>query len=1029
MRINFQMGGIKTKRKSLKREREVADENAVSETPPKRFRPTSEDHVSLVKLYEDLAAESDEIRLEAAKKLILRFSPENNPSPKAIKQALDRLIRGLCSHRKAARFGFCVTLTELLRQLFGPSKITVPDLDLDVSAVIELVNVKTKVDGNVPGQERRDHLIGKLFGFKAIMQSSTLIEPELLLENWNQVLDHIYELARDVPWLREECGLVLCEAIKSLKSLPSLRPCAQEVAERLSLFKLVNTPEGVAIWLTVRANYDDAVPDHIWHRKDPLSKKERSRLAKILREDFNTSKESADEVVKSAAANPNPIFAWDLVLTEILRRDERRRSEHSDDSKSEFSQVWRDLVDENLFSSTASHERKSWGFKLFIKMITTAPIWALSALFSPNLMRTMINQVQIEDRLLHATALAALKSVQLRAQRDPGSAIPIITGMTSEQRTFEFDKHAIRKTLEQTVLAADDQTLRQIVRHFRALVLRPKSQDQASANIRRQSIADILLNIVKSYPRYATFSSVSSKEESWLRDTLELFVEISYFTPSKNAKTNQVPLPPIDDANRDLFRERLSSCLTRLLRVEAGDRASFALLIANMVRSKAWPAKTLEPTFKADKSIINIVERSFEALDSLASKGSIDGKRSAADSLVLLYSLALLQVFNGDGDAVLMLDDLDSSRKSLLSKDKKSSGTQAQNTFVELILTFLGNPRNLFRRIAEEAFTIFTADITPEGLQSLTSILDTAENLEGQRELFEQGSNELADEVSSEESLEVSDVDLVSNETDEGIDDGNGSSKEGSESGSNKDDESPIEDGSGGEDEEELARFNELLAQTLQTSQARLDGAAADDSSNEEDMDDEQMMALDPHLTKIFQQRRKTSKEAREEAKQMVVRFKSRILDLLSIYLDKEYSNPLSLEVIIPMLRRIRANANRQLTEKSNKILITYFDTRKKHKGPLPKPENQDAAWKILNEIHEEAKMGGKSTLHATACSSASLHLVKILVGLDRSNYSRAVDVYSESQKQWFMNRDSGILPILFTKFHSWSTETRNQRK
>lgn len=108
--------------------------------------------------------------------------------------------------------------------------------------------------------------------------------------------------------------------------------------QRLIAFKLTNTPEGVAVWLTVRAQWPDVLPANIWHDQDPLSKKERTRLAKILKEDFRTmSENSGDENIKSAAANPNPIFAWNTVLSEVLQREEK-----------EFPQFWLDTVDSKL---------------------------------------------------------------------------------------------------------------------------------------------------------------------------------------------------------------------------------------------------------------------------------------------------------------------------------------------------------------------------------------------------------------------------------------------------------------------------------------------------------------------------------------------------------------------------------------------------------------------------------------------------------------------------------------------------------
>lgn len=175
------------------------------------------------------------------------------------------------------------------------------------------------------------------------MQSRILTEPDLSLNSWSKVLHHIYELARDIPWLREECGLVIVEAIDSLNGQSKLRDFAQQVIERLVSFNLANTPEGVAIWLTVKAQFEDVLPSDVWSSQDPLAKNERKRLAKVLKEDFRGSSQGGEgEGIKSAAANPNPTFAWDLVLSEILRRDETNNERKE---KPEFPQFWLDTVD------------------------------------------------------------------------------------------------------------------------------------------------------------------------------------------------------------------------------------------------------------------------------------------------------------------------------------------------------------------------------------------------------------------------------------------------------------------------------------------------------------------------------------------------------------------------------------------------------------------------------------------------------------------------------------------------------------
>jgi DNA polymerase phi len=363
----------------------------------------------------------------------------------------------------------------------------------------------------------------------------------------------------------------------------------------------------------------------------------------------------------------------------------------------------------------------------------------------------------------------------------------------------------------------------------------------------------------------------------------------------------------------------------------------------------------------------------------------------------------------------MMLDDLEVSSKAMLETVEESTA-ESPDGFVEILLSFLGNPRTLFHKIAVEAFTIFAPELSVTGLGSLTEVLDTEESLEGQKRLFAQDVDDFEEGEEDGDEEDASDVEMV---------DGPASETDGSEVDSSSGDDSSVEES----EDEELIQFNNMLAMTLQTTKPSVNGEEAEDTSDDSDMDDEQMMALDPQLTKIFKQRSQiTGKKEREHAKQNMVQFKSRVLDLLAVFLDKQYSNPLSLEVLLPVLRLTRASANKQLSDKSSQLLKSTFDTHSKHKAALPVPDNVDAAWEILKGIHQETKLGAGASVHAGACSSASLHLAKVLVGVDKENYGEVVNVYAETQKQWFADRKSSLQSTLFTQFLNWSTQLRGGR-
>ena len=85
----------------------------------KRSREPFNVDVRLVEIYEDLASEKDEVRLKAAHELVSQFTPDKKPSDEHVKKILQKLFRGLCSSRKAARVGFSIALTEALAQVFA----------------------------------------------------------------------------------------------------------------------------------------------------------------------------------------------------------------------------------------------------------------------------------------------------------------------------------------------------------------------------------------------------------------------------------------------------------------------------------------------------------------------------------------------------------------------------------------------------------------------------------------------------------------------------------------------------------------------------------------------------------------------------------------------------------------------------------------------------------------------------------------------------------------------------------------------
>lgn len=275
------------------------------------------------------------------------------------------------------------------------------------------------------------------------------------------------------------------------------------------------------------------------------------------------------------------------------------------------------------------------------------------------------------------------------------------------------------------------------------------------------------------------------------------------------------------------------------------------------------------------------------------------------------------------------------------------------------------------------------------------------------------------DEVESEaEDDDMSDVVVVNGVSDD--------EEDGSELDDSENMPSGSDDAMSGDDEE-LAAFDSKLAQALVNHRAGNDmDADGDAASTDEDMDDEQMAALDVHLESIFKERRKAAnkKTEKKDAKETIVNFKLRVLDLLQIYIKQQHTNPLVLDLVCPLLRLIRTTGSKQVSGKGCNV-VREFARLCKGKA-VPEPTDTVATWTSLHQVHKEAERQS-SHAHGNACSQMSLLLVKVLVGLDRKNVEAVVDWYAEIRKKQLLDKRCNVQPGFFSDFNNWCISASKQ--
>jgi len=493
--------------------------------------------------------------------------------------------------------------------------------------------------------------------------------------------------------------------------------------------------------------------------------------------------------------------------------------------------------------------------------------------------------------------------------------------------------------------------------------------------MRRQMLGDYILNIIRKVN-----IADDSRDVDWIKETA--LPTLANFAYGEDAKCK----PALSTKTRTIFRTRLMSSFGHLL----SDLQGYTFP-CDLLRSFTPDAVEMDQGISdAKDSAIATVEKILKKAKKASAKNE-----APFQALALLYSLVVFQLYNGEPEAVSILDELKLCYDKLIRhKDTEDSDVDASEVLVELLLSFISKPSALLRKVTQHVFGAFMGDMTAGGLQLMTDVLESGESLRGQQELFDQEPEDGEDmDVDDEE--EDSDVEVVDMDGDEGHLNGHLEQDEDEES------EDENEEVSADEEDEDAERLNLALAQALGT---RLPGQEGDDADEDSDADmtDSEMMQLDAKLVEIFSARKKApnKKQEQKDAKETMVNFKGRVLDLLEIYAKKQASNPLAFGLLLPLLQLIRTTKAKQLAEKAHNIILAFAKASKSAKKDGVAEVNAPEQIKLLKAIHLEASKD-PSHLFARAASSASLLVASSLYRADKGSVKKISTVYRDSQVAW----------------------------
>lgn len=937
-----------------------------------------------VQLYDQLSSEDESERIAAAGAVIAGLlGGDGVPETTLLRHLERRLFRGLASGRKAARLGFSIVITEILEQLYSTKRLTEGQYkNLTFDRVLDTLSAKTKPEGDLSGQEERDHYLGLLFGLHCFVRARVLFNDAS--DGWNKILDMLLQLAQKKPWIREECGSVVVEALVQMgQSQAESQSHAENTLKKVQTAGLAAGPEGVGIWLVAKRIFPDLTfPSKPWGMSgNPLE--HLKTLAKALKESSTPDADGQPQAKQTGNWNPQLHFVWNLVLNQYI---EDAKS-GNDDFELKFKNFWKVAVDENLFSDNASRERKFWGFLIFQKMLrdTASQPALLSNIFSPNLVRCLINHSSNKDRFLHRAAEKSLKVLQQVAGEVPESIVTILPKLIGEHGNYNFDGITKTKTIEALLSQVDSNTAADIIKALLAPAVRPKSDDEKAVDLRRQLFSDYLLFLVR-HVSPSDDSNSSGYVEGIILPTLAEFA----YTKKHHCK------PELSEKTRTLFKNRLTS--------------AFAHLISD-AKGFAYPCKLLKAftpdAVSMDAGISATRDQAMSKVEKLMkmAKKADEGEKRPPQALALLYSLTIFQLLNGEPDSVGVFDDLQLCYDQL-KKNTAEDDVDTSVVLIEVLLSLISKPSKLLRKASQHVFTAFSDDVSEEGLSLMTDVLKTSEGLKGQQELFDQDNADI-EEDGDEDEDEADDSEL---DSDVEVVETNGDDEEEEEDSDDEEDGDDDADDAD-EDSEEAKKLDEALAKALGTHLTEDDA-----SDSDADMTDSEMLQLDSKIVEIFSARKQqpNKKQEKKEAKENMINFKIRILDLLDIYVKKQSGRDEAFSLLLPLLSTIRTTNAPAVKDKAHSV-ITRFSKAFKRNSTVDDALSIAKRRELLKEVHAEASRNA-SHAYAKAASTASILIASSLYRADKETLADSVEIYKKSQ----LASALGISRIQNSFFHDW---------
>ena len=366
--------------------------------------------------------------------------------------AVKRLVRGLCSSRGAARQGFTLALSEVLRS-FSEDESMSP---MEVLDLVENVRKNQGAGGGkASGQEERDFMFAGLFGCIAVHRSGILVakttSEEDRLALTVKTIQILLSISKKKKWIRQSCYEVILSILNDMDLNAGKEGVLSQIVDQFTVQninrsgegKTVNSAEekaraeklsdldaeqlqlglGIREWLVKAAKNDSSLMKKVGAKyqlpKFIYSKKSAVRSGRI--------QAIVNALQETAKFSPQIHAVWDRVLRAIFAEEAAGRSV--------IREFWVQAVENPLMRST--HQRRALAFALFCRLLPKLSPLQASHLCSQTVLYSISVHTSSPDSHLHNSARMMIKTILTVAEKSMAMRSALVSSILTNEPFFD----------------------------------------------------------------------------------------------------------------------------------------------------------------------------------------------------------------------------------------------------------------------------------------------------------------------------------------------------------------------------------------------------------------------------------------------------------------------------------------------------------------------------------------------------------------------------------------------------------------